>query len=217
MQGKVQNGGVYRGFDWYGGVYAGRRDDFHIAGGAQELNTAWKRKSGVVVARLPDQREQPRRFQHPHRRHLRRRLSRLERQPVRLRQPLQQLVRLELYRPASRRAGQLVLPDLRRQRRRRSQQSLALERGREPAHVARPQQRAISTSSAPACSRASSCGAATSCCSAGIGNATGCARTAPASGSPARGRAARAARQQPDRKPSTRSISRTCRPCSTTG
>ena len=45
MQGKVQNGGVYRGADWYGGVYAGKRDDFHIAGGAQELNTAWKRKS----------------------------------------------------------------------------------------------------------------------------------------------------------------------------
>jgi len=46
MQGKAANGGVYQGFDWYGGIYAGKRDDFHIAGGAQELNTAWKRKSG---------------------------------------------------------------------------------------------------------------------------------------------------------------------------
>lgn len=46
MQGKAANGGVYQGVDWYGGIYAGKRDDFHIAGGAQELNTAWKRKSG---------------------------------------------------------------------------------------------------------------------------------------------------------------------------
>jgi vitamin B12 transporter len=44
-QGKIQNGGVYRGADWYGGVYAGKRDDFHAGGGATELNTAWKRQS----------------------------------------------------------------------------------------------------------------------------------------------------------------------------
>src|SRR5262249_13588091 len=44
-QGKIQNGGVYRGADWYGGVYAGKRDDFHISGGGREGNTAWKRQS----------------------------------------------------------------------------------------------------------------------------------------------------------------------------
>src|SRR5262245_19208224 len=44
-QGKIQNGGVYRGADWYGGAYAGKRDDFHAGGGAQEVNTAWKRQS----------------------------------------------------------------------------------------------------------------------------------------------------------------------------
>jgi vitamin B12 transporter len=44
-QGKAQNGGVRNGVDWYGGVYAGRRDDFHISGGAREGNTAWRRQS----------------------------------------------------------------------------------------------------------------------------------------------------------------------------
>ena len=47
VQGKAQNGGVYKGFDWYAGVYGGKRDDFHIAGGAEELNTAWTRRSGA--------------------------------------------------------------------------------------------------------------------------------------------------------------------------
>ena len=32
-QGKAQNGGVYNGFDWYVGAYGGKRDDFHIGGG----------------------------------------------------------------------------------------------------------------------------------------------------------------------------------------
>ncbi len=44
-QGKAQNGGVRNGVDWYGGVYGGRRDDFHISGGAREGNTAWRRQS----------------------------------------------------------------------------------------------------------------------------------------------------------------------------
>jgi len=45
-QGKAQNGGVYKGFDWYVGAYGGKRDDFRIAGGNRELNTAWTRHSG---------------------------------------------------------------------------------------------------------------------------------------------------------------------------
>jgi vitamin B12 transporter len=44
-QGKAQNGGVRNGIDWYGGIYGGRRDDFHISGGAREENTAWRRQS----------------------------------------------------------------------------------------------------------------------------------------------------------------------------
>lgn len=45
-QGKAQNGGVYKGFDWYVGAYGGKRDDFRISGGNRELNTAWTRHSG---------------------------------------------------------------------------------------------------------------------------------------------------------------------------
>ena len=45
-QGKAQNGGVYKGFDWYAGAYGGKRDDFHIGGGGSERNTAWTRRSG---------------------------------------------------------------------------------------------------------------------------------------------------------------------------
>ena len=46
-QGKAQNGGVHKGFDWYAGAYGGKRDDFHIGGGGgSERNTAWTRRSG---------------------------------------------------------------------------------------------------------------------------------------------------------------------------
>jgi vitamin B12 transporter len=48
-QGKAQNGGVYKGFDWYAGAYGGKRDDFHIGGGGGgEKNTAWTRRSGAT-------------------------------------------------------------------------------------------------------------------------------------------------------------------------
>jgi vitamin B12 transporter len=46
-RGKVQNGGLYNGVDWFAGVSGGRRDDFHISGGGTEGNTAWKRASAA--------------------------------------------------------------------------------------------------------------------------------------------------------------------------
>src|SRR6266851_3673171 len=45
VRGKAQNGGLYNGLDWFAGASGGKRNDFHIGGGAMEGNTAWNRAS----------------------------------------------------------------------------------------------------------------------------------------------------------------------------
>ena len=59
MQGKAQNGGVYKGFDWYVGAYGGSATISGSPAATGELNTAWTRRSASPVARLSDRREQP--------------------------------------------------------------------------------------------------------------------------------------------------------------
>ena len=43
LEGKVASGGLAKGFDWYIGGAASTRDNYAIAGGAVEQNTAWMR------------------------------------------------------------------------------------------------------------------------------------------------------------------------------
>lgn len=43
MEAKAASGGLFKGFDWYVGGAASTRDNYAIAGGAVERNTAWTR------------------------------------------------------------------------------------------------------------------------------------------------------------------------------
>ncbi len=50
LEGQAQYGGVTEGgFDYYGGVAASSRNNYAVAGGKTEENTAWKRLSGTGV------------------------------------------------------------------------------------------------------------------------------------------------------------------------
>ena len=152
--------------------------------------------------RHADRRGQPRRRHGPQRRRLRRRLPRLVRQRLRLRQPLQPVGRLHLQRQDAGRPRQRV--------RSRPTTCATSTTSTTPARSARSTRfgvahllstttAASSTSWARASSRATSCGRATSCCSASTGSAAGSAPTAIALDQ--RGREpALAAGQQPDRK-----------------
>ena len=114
-QGKAQNGGVYKGFDWYVGRLWRQARRFPHCRRQPRAQHRLDAAFGVFVARLSDRREQSGRFQHPHGRGIRRRISRLEREHLCIRQPVQQLVRRQLDGRSARRAAQLVLPGLRRQ------------------------------------------------------------------------------------------------------
>ncbi len=47
MQGRAQNGGVYKDFDWYVGISGSKRNNYHISGGREELNTDWQRRGAT--------------------------------------------------------------------------------------------------------------------------------------------------------------------------
>ncbi|HKV17047.1 MAG TPA: TonB-dependent receptor plug domain-containing protein, partial [Reyranella sp.] len=51
IEGKLQNGGTYKGatggIDWYLGLSGGKQDDYQVGGGQVELNTAWSRMGGT--------------------------------------------------------------------------------------------------------------------------------------------------------------------------
>src|SRR5262245_5763791 len=47
MGGLAQNGGIYKDFDWYVGLSGSKRDNYHISGGREELNTAWQRRGAT--------------------------------------------------------------------------------------------------------------------------------------------------------------------------
>ena len=51
IEGKLQNGGIYKGatggFGWYLGLSGGKQDDYQVGGGQVELNTAWSRMGGT--------------------------------------------------------------------------------------------------------------------------------------------------------------------------
>ncbi|MBN9488629.1 MAG: TonB-dependent receptor [Alphaproteobacteria bacterium] len=47
IEGKLQNGGLYKGVDWYLGLNGGKQDDYQVGGGQVELNTAWSRMGGT--------------------------------------------------------------------------------------------------------------------------------------------------------------------------
>ena len=105
-QGKAQNGGVYKGFDWYVGAYGGKRDDYHGSPAAAASSTPpgrGIRRSSSLGYQIDENNRVD--FNDPHRRRLRRRISRLERQHLRLRQSLQQLVRRQPDGRSARRAA----------------------------------------------------------------------------------------------------------------
>jgi vitamin B12 transporter len=47
IEGRLQNGGTYKGVDWYLGLSGGKQDDYQVGGGQVELNTAWSRMGGT--------------------------------------------------------------------------------------------------------------------------------------------------------------------------
>ena len=166
-QGKAQNGGVYKGFDWYAGAYGGKRDDFQIGGGSDASSTPpgrgirGHRRSAIRSTRTIGS------------------ISTSARDGVfdvgfrgssanifAFDNRYNSSFDVSLHGEDARRAAQLVLPGLRRQRRRRPQQSLAARaRLIAPRTLARPQQaQSRHRRHAPAASRTIS-GAATSCCS----------------------------------------------------
>jgi vitamin B12 transporter len=47
-QGRLQNGGVRNGIDWYAGINGGTRGDYHVGGGGREFNTPWNRAGATA-------------------------------------------------------------------------------------------------------------------------------------------------------------------------